>query len=544
MSKLFQFDQEALKSALSGVKTMAKAVMVTLGPKGRNVVILKEYGPPLSTKDGVTVAKEVVLKDKFENIGAQLVKEASSKTNDVAGDGTTTAVVLSEAILSFGVKNVLAGANPMDIKHGIDKAVQSVIKELDKIAKPVSSNHEVLQIATISANNDPEIGKIIADAMEKVGKDGTITVAEAKGINTHLDVVEGLRFDKGYASPYFVTDPEKMICELDHPLVLICEKKISNAKELVPILEAVHAAQKPLLIIAEDVDSDALSTLVLNKVKAGLSVCAVKAPAFGDKRKAILHDMAAVSGASVVSSDSGLELDQLTISHLGRFKKVRVSKDETTLIDGQGVKEVIQERISQLRYQIKTTESDYDKKALEERLAKLSGGVAIVHVGAATEAELKEKKARVEDALCATKAAVAEGVVAGGGVALIRAAQVLKELKLPGDEKLGVSIIYQACLAPAIAIANNCGRNGALVAEKIAEHKGSYGYNGLKDHFCDLLEEGVLDPVLVTKSALKNAASVSSLLLTISCMITEKPKKQEPMPQMPGMDGYDGMDMM
>lgn len=547
MSKLLQFNEEALRSCLNGVKTMAKAVKVTLGPKGRNVVILQGFGSPLSTKDGVTVAKEITLKDKFENMGAQLVKEASSKTNDLAGDGTTTAVVLSEAILSLGVKNVLAGSNPMDIKRGIDKAVLSVIKRLDEISKPVDSQEEIFQIATISANNDKEIGQIIASAMAKVGKDGTITVAEAKGIETTCDIVEGLRFDKGYASPYFVTNAEKMTVELENAFVLITDKKISSAKELVPVLELVHEKQKPLLIIAEDVDSDALTTLVLNKMKAGLSICAVKAPAFGDRRKAVLQDIAILSGATVISNEVGLKLEDISLSHLGRFKKITVSKDESTLVEGMGDKSLIEERVMMLRSQIKTADSDYDKKAVEERLSKLAGGVAILNIGAATESELKEKKARVEDALHATKAAVLDGIVAGGGVALIRASKAIEELHLKDDEKIGADIVRQSCFAPAVAIAANCGKTGELVAEKIGEAQGAYGYNGLKDVFCDLFEAGIVDPVLVTKSALKNAASISSLLLTVACMITEKPKPKESMssgPSMGGMGGYDGMDMM
>jgi chaperonin GroEL len=547
MSKLIQFHEEALKSCVAGVKTMAKAVIVTLGPKGRNVVINRFPQAPLSTKDGVTVAKEINLKDKFENMGAQLVKEASSKTNDVAGDGTTTAIVLSEAILTLGVKYVLAGSSPMAIKHGIDKAVSAVVKRLEELAKPVDTSEEILQIATISANNDPEVGKIIAEAMEKVGKDGTITVQEAKGIETTLDVALGMRFDKGYASPYFVTDAEKMFVELDHPYILVTDKKISSAKDLVPILEAVHAEQKPLLIIAEDIDSDALTTLVLNKIKAGLNVCAVKAPAFGDKRKAILHDIAALCGATMISDEVGLKLEEAHKAHLGRFKKAKISKDDTTLIDGLGDKEKLLARVEQIRYEIKHSESDYDKKGLEERLAKLSGGVAIVHVGAPTEVELKEKKARVEDALHATKAAVLEGIVVGGGVALIRASKAIEELKLKDDEHLGAEIIRQSCFTPATAIAQNCGKNGALVAEKISEHQGGYGYNGLNNTFGDLFAAGVLDPVLVTKTALKNAASISSLLLTVACMITDKPKPKSSNPEMPGMGGmggYDGMDMM
>lgn len=546
MSKLFQFNEEALRSCLNGVKTIAKAVKVTLGPKGRNVVILQGFGSPLSTKDGVTVAKEIILKDKFENMAAQLIKEASSKTNDMTGDGTTTAVVLSEAIFTLGIKNVLAGSNPMDIKRGIDEAVSCVIKRLDELAKPVDSEEEIFQIATISANNDKEIGQIIASAMAKVGKEGTITVAESQGVETSLDLVEGLRFDKGYLSSYFVTSAEKMMVELDNPFILVTDQKISNAKDLIPILELIHEKQKSLLIIAEDVDNDALTTLVLNKIKAGLSVCAVKAPAFGDKRKAILQDIATLVGASLVSDELDLKLSGVTFEHLGRCKKVTVSKEETTLIGGMGDKEKINQRISQLKTQIKLTDSDYDKKAFEERLSKLTGGVAILHIGAVTESELKEKKARVEDALHATKAAVLGGIVSGGGVALIRASKAIDELQLKGDEKIGADIIKQACFAPAIAIATNCGKIGELVAEKIGEAQGSYGYHGLKDTFCDLFEEGVVDPVLVTKSALKNAASISSLLLTAACLITEKPKPKEssPGPSMGGMGGYDGMDMM
>ncbi len=550
MAKLLQFNQEALKSCLNGVRTMAKAVTVTLGPKGRNVVIFKQMGVPLSTKDGVSVAKEIVLKDKFENMGAQLVKEASSKTNDVTGDGTTTAIVLAESLLSHGVKYVTSGASPMDLKHGIDKAVACVVEELDLLAKSVDADNEVFQVATISANNDPDIGALIAEAVKKVGKEGTITVQESKGIQTYLDVVEGMQFDKGYASPYFVTDAEKMSVELDNPLVLITDQKISSAKELVPILEAVHGAGKPLLIIAEDIDSDALTTLVLNKLKAGLHVCAVKAPGFGDKRKAILQDVAILCGATLISSEVGLSLEQAHMVHLGKFKKAKISKDETVLVDGQGDKQGIEDRCEHLRHQIKTSSSDYDRKGLEERLAKMTGGVAVVHVGAATEAELKEKKARVEDALHATKAAVLEGIVPGGGVALIRASAALKKLKLEGDEHLGVDVVKRACFAPATHIAHNCGQMGALVAEKIAEQTGSFGYNGLKDAYGDLLAQGVIDPVLVTKTALKNAASIAGLLLTIACMITDKPQPKVEAPAMPGMDGmggmggYDGMDMM
>lgn len=556
MAKMLQFNEEALKSILKGVKTLAKAVIVTLGPRGRNVVINKGFGAPLSTKDGVTVAKEISLKDKFENMGAQLVKEASSKTSDVAGDGTTTAIVLAEAIYSAGVKNVIAGANPMSVKRGIEKAVEKVNGALNKIATQIGNPQEVNQIATISANNDPEIGAIIGSAMEKVGRDGTITIAEAKGIDTHCDFVEGLQFDKGYLSPYFITNAEKMSVEFDNALILITDKKLSNARDLVSILEqAMEKTQRPLLVIAEDVDSEALATLVVNKLKGGLSLCAVKAPAFGDRRKAMLEDIAILTGATVVSEEVGLNLEEVGLEVLGKAKKIKITKEETTIVDGAGSEEQIQKRISQLRAEIANCKSDYDRQKLEERLAKLVGGVAVINVGAATEAELKEKKARVEDALHATRAAVAEGIVPGGGVALLRAVKALDQLKLEGDEAIGVEIIREACFAPAVAIATNCGKQGNLIAEKIFEKEGSWGYNGLTDTFEDLLKAGVVDPVLVTKSALTNAASVAGLLITIAAMITDKPmpksKAAMPMDGMGmggmggmGMGGMGGMDMM
>jgi chaperonin GroEL len=545
MAKMLQFNEEALKSILKGVKTLAKAVIVTLGPKGRNVVINKGFGTPLSTKDGVTVAKEIALKDKFENMGAQLVKEASSKTSDVAGDGTTTAIVLAEAIYSFGVKNVIAGANPMSVKRGIEKAVEKMNEALDKIATKISKPEEVKQIATISANNDPEIGAIIAEAMEKVGKDGTITIAEAKGIDTTLDVVEGTQFDKGYLSPYFVTNAEKMTVEFENALILITDKKLSNARDLVPILEKVmEKTQRPLLIIADDVDGEALATLVVNKLKAGLPLCAVKAPAFGDRRKAMLEDIAILTGGKVVTEEVGLSLDDVGLEVIGKAKKIKVSKEETTIVDGAGDTRMIQARIAQIRAEIANTTSDYDREKLEERLAKLVGGVAVINVGAATEAELKEKKARVEDAMHATRAAVAEGIVPGGGVALLRAVKSLDKLKLEGDEQIGVEIIREAAFAPATAIANNCGKQGNLIAEKIFEKEGAWGYNGLTDSFGDLLKEGVIDPVLVTKSALTNAASVAGLLITIAAMITDKPKpKSKAAMPMDGMGGMGGMGM-
>jgi chaperonin GroEL len=549
MAKLLQFNEEALKSILRGVKTLSKAVIVTLGPKGRNVVINRGIQAPLSTKDGVTVAKEISLKDRFENIGAELVKEASSKTSDLAGDGTTTAIVLAEAIFSAGVKNVMAGANPMSIKRGIDKAVDVVCDALSELATAVTSPEEIKQIATISANNDLEVGSIIAEAMERVGKDGTITLAEAKGIDTTLDVVDGLRFDKGYLSPYFITNPEKMLVELSDPSILIVDKKVSSLKEILPILEKImEKGQRPLLLIAEDVEGEALATLVVNKVKAGLPVCAVKAPAFGDRRKAVLQDIAVLTGATVVTEDLGLQLEEVGLQVLGSAKKVRISKEDTTIVDGCGSPSDIQARSAQLRAEISASTSDYDREKLEERLAKLSGGVAVINVGAATEAELKEKKARVDDALHATHAAAKEGIVPGGGVALLRAVKALDQLKLEKDEAIGVDIIREAAFAPATAIATNCGKQGSLIAEKIYEKEGAFGYNGLTDEFCDLLKAGVIDPVLVTKSALRNAASVSGMLITVAAMITDKPvAKSSAMPSMDGMGGMGGMggmDMM
>jgi chaperonin GroEL len=548
MSKMMQFHEEALRSILKGVKALAKAVIVTLGPKGRNVVINRGAGSPLSTKDGVTVAKEISLKDKYENMGAQLVKEASLKTSDVAGDGTTTAIVLAEAIYAEGVKMVISGANPMSLKRGIDKAVEKMTKELDSLAVKISKHEEVKQIATISANNDPEIGAMIADAMEKVGKDGTITIAEAKGIDTTLDVVEGLQFDKGYTSAYFITNAEKMTVDLDNPAILITDKKLTTAKELVPILEKVmEKGPRPFLIIAEDIEGEALATLVVNKIKAGLPVCAVKAPAFGDRRKTLLEDIAILTGATVLSEEVGLSLDDFDLSHLGKAKKVKVSKETTTIIDGAGHPKKIQERVALARLELERATSEYDIEKLQERLSKLAGGVAVINVGAATETELKEKKARVEDALHATRAAVAEGIVPGGGVALLRAIKSLEDLDLTGDEQAGVDIIRKAAYAPAIAIASNCGKQGNLIAEKIFERQGAWGYNGLTDEFADLIKDGVIDPVLVTKSALTNAASVSSLLLTIAAMITDKPepKSKTSVNPMQGMGGMGGMgDMM
>lgn len=546
MSKMLQFHEEALKSLLKGVRTLAKAVKVTLGPKGRNVVINKGFGSPLSTKDGVTVAKEIHLKDKFENMGAQLVKEVAAKTSDTAGDGTTTAIVLAEAIFGAGSKNVAAGANPMGLKRGIDHAVEALLQALSSMASPVKTAEEIKQVATISANNDMEIGTIIAEAMDKVGKDGIITVTEAKGIETTLDVVEGMQFDKGYLSPYFVTNPENMSVELSNAHILITDKKLSAVKDLVPFLEKVmEKGPRPLLIIAEDVDGEALATLVVNKLKAGLPVCAVKAPGFGDKRKAMLQDIAILTGATVVSDEVGLSLDEVDSAVLGQAKTIKVTKEETTIVDGAGKDAAIQARAAQIKAELANpSTSSYDREKLEERLAKLVGGVAVINIGAATETEMKEKKARIEDALHATRAAVAEGIVAGGGVALLRAVKSLDKLKLNGDEAIGAAIIREAVFAPATEIANNCGKQGNLIAEKVYESQGNHGYNGLTDEFCDLFKAGVIDPVLVTKNALINAASISSLLLTTAAMITDKPQpKAAAVPGMDGMGGMGGMGM-
>lgn len=548
MSKMLKYHEDALNSLLEGVKTLSRAVKVTLGPKGRNVVINKGYGAPLSTKDGVTVAKEVALKDKFENMGAQIVKEASAKTSDKVGDGTTTAIVLAEVMFAQGVKYVTAGANPVLIKKGMDKAVHTLIESLTTLSKPVSTNDEIKQIATISANNDEEIGAIIANAMEKVGKDGIITVGDSKTIETTLDVVEGMQFDKGYLSPYFITNPENMSAELDNCLILITDKKISSAKEIVPLLEQL--AQKgsvPLLIIAEDVDSEALQMLVLNKIKAGLQVCAVKAPGFGDKRKALLKDIAIVTGGTVITEELGLTLEDTQLDQLGRAKRVKVSSEETTLIGGMGNPQEIKKQADAVRFQLNDPKtSKYEKETLENRLAKLAGGVAIINIGAPSDSALNEKKARVDDALHATRAAVTDGIVPGGGVALLRAVKSLDNLHLQGDEALGVQIVRNACFAPATAIANNCGKQGNLIAEKIYEASGNIGYNGLTDLMGDLIQQGVVDPVLVTKEALKNATSVASLLLTTACMVTDKPKPKSKAPAMDPsmMGGMGGMGMM
>ena len=525
MAKMFQFNEEALKSILKGIKTLAKAVIVTLGPKGRNVVINKGFGTPVSTKDGVTVAKEIVLKDKFENTGAQLVKEAASKTADIAGDGTTTAIVLAEAMYASGVKNVIAGANPMAVKRGIDKAVEKMNEALDRMAIKIASPEQIQQIATISANNDVEIGTIIGEAMQKVGKDGTITIAEAKGIETTLDVVEGMQFDKGFVSPYFVTNAEKMSVELENALLLITDKKLSGIRDLVPILEKVmEQGQRPLLIIAEDIDSEALATLVVNKLKGGLPICAVKAPAFGDRRKAMLEDIAILTGATVVTEEVGLKLEDVGLEVLGKVKKIKVTKEETTLVDGAGSPKKIEERKVQLRAEIANCKSDYDREKLQERLAKRAGGVALVRVGAATEIEMKEKKARVEDALHATRAAVEEGIVPGGGVALLRCREAVTKLKGKNhDQHSGIKIVLRALEEPLRQIVANTGGEPSVVLNKVGDGQGTYGYNALSGEYGDLVKMGVLDPTKVTRFALQNAASVAGLILTTDAMVANSP---------------------
>ncbi|MFI0477639.1 MAG: chaperonin GroEL [Candidatus Rhabdochlamydia sp.] len=543
MAKMLQFNQEALKSILEGVKKLTKAVATTMGPKGRNVVINKGGKSPLCTRDGVTVAEEIFLKDTFENVGVQLVKQASNKASDVAGDGTTTAIVLAYAIYKEGLKNVGSGANPMLLKKGMDKAVTHLLTALDKLATPITSDEEIKQIATISANNDAEIGEIVAKAMQKVGQDGIITIAEAKGIDTVLTVVEGMRIDKGYLSPYFVNNAEKMIVEYENPLILITDKKLSQAKELVPILEKVKETQRPLLIIADDMEEEVLTTLVINKLgESSIPVCAIGAPSFGDRRKALLEDMAILTGATLITENLGFFIKDVGLEVLGTAKNIKISKDSSTIIDGFGDKKMIQERIAFLRAEIARETSEYAKQHLEERLAKLSGGIAIINVGAGTETALKEKKERVEDALHATRAAAKEGIVAGGGVALLRAIKVLDSITCSGDEATGVEVIRRAAFAPAATIAHNCGKQGGLIAEKVFEQDGNWGYNGLTDQFSDLVLDGVIDPVRVTKSALVHAVSVSGMLLTVAAIITEIPKpKSKAVPSMPNMGGMNGM---
>jgi len=523
-AKEIVYTEQARRRILAGVNALAEAVRVTLGPKGRNVVIERSYGSPTITKDGVTVAKEIELEDRFENMGAQMVREVASKTSDVAGDGTTTATVLAQAIYREGSKLVAAGHNPMEIKRGIDKAVVHVVESLKKMSKPTKDPKEIAQIGAISANGDKEIGDKLAEAMEKVGKEGVITVEEGKTADTTLEVVEGMQFDRGYLSPYFVTDPERMEVVLEDVYILICEKRISNMKDLLPVLEAISRQQKPLVIIAEDIEGEALATIVVNKLRGTLQCAAVKAPGFGDRRKEMLTDIAILTQGQVISEDLGLKLENVTISDLGRAKRVTMDKDNTTIVDGAGAKDKIKGRIAEIRAQVEKTTSDYDREKLQERLAKLAGGVAIVKVGAATETEMKEKKARVEDALHATRAAVEEGVVAGGGVALIRAQQALDSIQVPEEQRAGVQIIRRAIEEPLRQIVQNAGMEGAIVVNKVKEGKGDFGYNAASDQYGNLMSMGVIDPVKVVRTALQNAASVAGLMLTTECLIAERPK--------------------
>jgi len=542
-AKVIKYDMKAREAMLKGVQTLADAVVVTLGPKGRNVVIDKSWGSPTVTKDGVTVAKEIELEDKFENMGAQMVKEVASKTSDMAGDGTTTATVLARAIYEEGQKLVAAGNNPMSIKRGIEKAVEVAVKELHKMSKPTKDQREIAQVGTISANNDETIGNIIAEAMNTVGKEGVITVEEAKSMETTLDVVEGMQFDRGYLSPYFVTDPEKMVASLEDPYLLINEKKVSNMKDLLPVLEQVAKMGKPLIIIAEDVDGEALATLVVNKLRGTLQVAAVKAPGFGDRRKAMLEDIAILTGGQVVSEDLGIKLENLTLNDLGKAKRVTIDKDNTTIVDGAGARSALEGRVKQIRAQIDETSSDYDREKLQERLAKLIGGVAVINVGAATETEMKEKKARVEDALNATRAAVEEGIVPGGGVALVRTISALEKIKIKSDQKLGVKVVMRAIEEPLRQIANNAGFEGSVVIDKVKNAEGANGYNADTNTYENLIEAGVIDPTKVVRFALQNAGSVASLMLTTEAMIAESPDdKPEAMPGgAPGMGGMGGM---
>ena len=536
------FSEQARKKVLRGVNQIADAVKVTLGPKGRNVVIQKSYGAPLITKDGVTVAKEVELDDKFENMGAQMVREVASKTNDIAGDGTTTATVLAQAIFREGAKFVIAGQSPISIKRGIDKAVEAVVAELKKIARPTQSEQEIEQVGTISANADKTVGEILARAMSEVGKDGVITVEEAKGLETELKVVEGMQFDRGYLSPYFVTNTDRMTVEFDKPKILLYEKKISSMVELLPILEKVAGQSRPLLIIAEDVENEALATLVVNRMRGSLQVCAVKAPGFGDRRKAMMEDIAALTGGTLITSDLGMKLEDATLEMLGEAERVNVDKDNTTIVNGAGKTEAIQARVNQIRAAIEESKSDYDREKLQERLAKLVGGVAVVQVGAATEVEMKEKKARVEDALNATRAAIEEGIVPGGGVALVRAQKALDSLKLSTEEQFSVDIVRRALEEPMRQIAENAGVDGSIVVQKVREGKDGFGYNAATDTYEDLLAAGVIVPAKVTRSALQYAASIAGLLLTTDAMIAELPKEDKA-PAMPagGMGGMGGM---
>ena len=537
-AKEVKFSEEARNKVSRGVRILADAVTVTLGPKGRNVILEKSWGAPNITKDGVTVAKEIELEDKFENIGAQMVKEVASKTSDVAGDGTTTATVLAKAIFSDGVKMVAGGHDPMSIKRGIDKAVEKAVAELKGQSKPTRDREEIAQVGAISANNDKEIGRILAESMDKVGKEGVITVEEAKGLETTLDLVEGMLFDRGYLSPYLVTDQERMEAVYDDAYILINEKKISNMKDLLPVLENVAKTGKPLLIIAEDVEGEALATLVVNKIRGTLKTVSVKAPGFGDRRKAMLEDIAIMTGGRLIAEELGLKLENVSLKDLGQAKRIIVDKENTTIVEGAGKKSAMEGRINQIRSQIEETTSDYDKEKLQERLAKLAGGVAVIKVGAATEVEMKEKKARVEDALHATRAAVEEGIVSGGGVALIRAAAALSSLRAPEDEKVGVRIVQKALEEPARWIAANAGADGSVVLDKIKKGKGAFGFNAATEKFEDLIKAGVVDPTKVVRTALQNAASVAGLLLTTEAVVADKPEKKKEAPPMPPGDDY------
>ena len=541
MAKELKYDQEARAATLKGVNTLAEAVKVTLGPRGRNVVLEKSFGSPQVTKDGVTVAKEIELENKFENMGAQMVKEVATKTSDVAGDGTTTATVLAQAIYREGAKMVSAGANPMEVKRGIDAAVDVVVEELKKMSKPTKDQTEISQVGSISANNDETIGRIIAEAMNKVGKEGVITVEEAKGMETTLEVVEGMQFDRGYLSPYFVTDAEKMEAVVEEPYILLHEKKVSNMKDLLPLLEQIAKMGRPLLVVAEDVEGEALATLVVNKLRGTLKCAAVKAPGFGDRRKAMLEDVAILTGGQVISEDLGIKLENVKLGDLGSAKRVNIDKDNTTIVDGAGTKEALEGRVKQIRVQVEETTSDYDREKLQERLAKLIGGVAVINVGAATETEMKEKKARVEDALNATRAAVEEGIVPGGGVAYLRCLDALDKLKLEGDRQVGVAIVKRALEEPIRQIANNAGREGSVVVERVKAEKGAFGFDADKEEYSDLIKAGIIDPTKVVRFALQNAASVASLLITTEAMVAEKPEKKAEMPPPMPPGGMGGM---
>ena len=541
MAKELKFAQEARNAILRGVNILADVVKVTLGPKGRNVILEKSFGTPTVTKDGVTVAKEIDLEDKFENMGAQMVKEVASKTSDTAGDGTTTATLLAQAIYREGSKVVAAGANPMDVKRGIDLAVEEVVKELKKLTKPTKDQKEISQVGKISANNDETIGNIIAEAMNKVGKEGVITVEEAKGMETTLDVVEGMQFDRGYLSPYFVTDAEKMEAVLEDVYILLNEKKISNMKDMLPILEQIAKMGKPLLVIAEDLEGEALATLVVNKLRGTLKCCAVKAPGFGDRRKSMLEDLAILTGGKVISEDLGLKLENVKLNDLGRAKRITIDKDNTTVVDGAGDKNDIEARVKQIRVQIEETTSDYDREKLQERLAKIIGGVAVINVGAATETEMKEKKARVEDALNATRAAVEEGIVPGGGVAYLRCVPALKKLELGGDKQIGVDIVKRALEEPIRQIANNAGQEGSVVTEKVKNEKGAFGFDAAQDEYTDMIKAGIIDPTKVVRLALQNASSVASLMITTEALVVDKPERKPGYPPMPPGGGMGGM---